>query len=111
MSQVSGWVPCAVPSPWQVLHTTAVGNVMSLVTPNAVSSRSSSTRTLMLRPRRIRSRAARVPVLPPKNAFIKSSNGKPAPKPVAPPPAAPPRANGSTPMSYMRRFSGLESTS
>ena len=58
-SQVSGWVPGAVPSPEQVGQTTAVSTTRSLVVPNAHSDRSSSTRMVALRPRRARLRGPR----------------------------------------------------
>ena len=114
-SQVTGWVPGAVPSPEQVGQTTAVSTVSSRVAPNAHSERSSSMRIVALRPRRARLRGPRVAPCPaaPNTASTKSLNGNPAapnpPNPAAPP--APAVANGSAPRSYIWRFSGSESTS
>jgi septal ring-binding cell division protein DamX len=110
-SQVSGWVPGAVPSPEQVGQTTAVSTTSSRVAPNAHSERSSSTRTVALRPRRARLRGPREVAPAPKNASMMSLNGNPAPKPAPPPGAPPAGANGSAPRSYICRFSGSESTS
>ncbi len=108
-SQVSGWVPGAVPSPEQVGQTTAVSTVRSLVAPNAHSDRSRSTRTVAFLPRLARLRGPREAAPAPKNASMMSLNGNPAPKPPAP--GAPVRDSGSTPMSYIWRFSASESTS
>ena len=108
-SQVSGWVPGAVPSPEQVGQTTAVSTTSSRVVPKAHSDRSSSTRMVALRPRRARLRGPRAVAPAPKNASMMSLNGKPGPKPPAP--AAPLGANGSAPWSYICRFPGSESTS
>ena len=108
MSQVSGWVPAAVPVPVQLVQTIAVSTVSSRVVPNAVSDRSSSTRIVPLRPRRARLRGPRW-VWVPKKASMMSLNGKPAPP--NPPPVAAPGAKGSAPRSYISRFLGSESTS
>jgi len=110
VSQVSGWVPGAQPDPSQVVHTTAVSIVSSRVVPKAVSARSSSTRSVALRPRRARVRGPRE-VAVPKKASMMSLNGKPAPPNGPAPPAPPPGANGSAPRSYISRFLGSESTS
>ena len=77
-SQVSGWVPGAVPSPEQVGQTTAVSTARSLVAPNAHSDRSSSTRMVAFRPRLARLRGPRVAAPAPKNASMMSLNGNPA---------------------------------
>src|SRR5262249_36532930 len=108
-SQVSGWVPGAVPSPEQVGQTTAVSTARSLVAPNAHSARSKSTRTVAFRPLLARLRGPRDAAPAPKKASMMSLNGKPAPKPPAP--GVPARANGSAPRSYIWRFSASESTS
>ena len=110
-SQVSGCVPGALPSPEQVGQTTAVSTASSRVVPNAHSARSSSSRTVALRPRRDRLRGPRVLAPVPKKASMMSLNGKlPAPNPAAPP-GPPAAAKGSAPRSYIWRFSGSESTS
>ena len=44
VSQVFGLVPGAAPSPWQVVHSTAVSTLSSRVVPNAASARSTSSR-------------------------------------------------------------------
>src|SRR5215469_6475419 len=107
-SQVTGCVPGAEPSPEQVGQTTAVSTTSSLVVPKAHSDRSRSTRIVALRPRLALLRGPRGAAPPPKNASMRSLNGKPA----APKPAAPARcAYGSAPRSYIWRFSGSESTS
>src|SRR5580693_9005133 len=109
ISQVTGCVPGAEPSPEHVGQTTAVSTTSSLVVPNAHSDRSRSTRMVALRPRRARVRGPRGAAPPPKNASIRSLNGNPA---VPNPPAlAPARAYGSAPRSYIWRFSGSERTS
>ena len=109
-SQVSGWVPGAVPSPEQVGQTTAVSTISSLVAPNAHSDRSRSTRMVALRPRRARLRGPREPAPAPKNASMMSLNGNPAPNPPGPGGARAGRT-GRRPRSYIWRFSGSESTS
>ena len=113
MSQVCGWVPGAVPSPEQVVQTTAVSTVSSRVAPNEHSDRSSSILIVALRPRCARLRGPRVvaPPAPPKNWSSRSLSGEnPGPNGPAPAPV-PAAANGSTPMSYIWRFSTSESTS
>ncbi len=113
MSQVCGWVPGAVPSPEQVGQTTAVSTVSSRVVPNEHSERSSSSLIVALRPRCARLRGPRVapPTVPPRNCSIRSVNGEnPDPNGLAPAPD-PAGANGSTPMSYIRRLSVSDSTS
>src|SRR4051812_47947631 len=52
--------------------------------------------------------ARRTGPCPPKNASMMSVNENPAPAPAPPKPAP---LNGSPPRSYIRRFSGSESTS
>ncbi len=109
-SQVSGWVPGALPSPEQVGHTTAVSTTSSRVAPKAHSLRSSSTRIVALRPRRARLRGPRLPAPVPKKASMMSLNGKLAvPNPA--PPGPPAAAKGSAPRSYIWRFSGSDRTS
>ena len=44
VSHGTGCEPAAVPSPWQVVHTTAVSTLSSRATPNAASARSISSR-------------------------------------------------------------------
>ena len=107
-SQVSGWVPGAVPSPEQLGQTTAVSTTRSLVVPNAHSDRSSSTRMVAFLPRRALLRGPLVAVPAPKKASMMSLKGNPAPKPPAPAPAC---AKGSAPRSYICRLPGSESTS
>jgi hypothetical protein len=101
-----------VPSPEQVGQTTAVSTVSSRVAPNEHSDRSSSIRIVAFLPRCARLRGPRCwpPPAAPKNASIRSLNGNP-PGPNLVPAPVPALANGSTPMSYIRRFSGSESTS
>ena len=114
MSQVCGWVPGAVPSPEQVGQTTAVSTVSSLVAPNEHSASSSSILIVALRPRCARLRGPRLvapPPAAPKNWSSRSFSGlNPAPNGPAPAPAVL-AANGSTPMSYIRRLSVSDSTS
>src|SRR5580693_9140962 len=108
ISQVTGGVPGAVPSPEQVGQTTAVSTTRSLVVPNAHSDRSISTLMVALRPRLARLLGPRGAPPAPKKASMRSLNGNPAaPKPAAPG-RPPPGANGSAPRSYIWRFSGSE---
>src|SRR5580693_4726236 len=102
ISQVTGCVPGAVPSPEQVGHTTAVSTTRSLVVPKAHSDRSRSTRIVALRPRRARLLGPRGAAPAPKKASMRSLNGNPAaPAPNPPAPARPAPANGSAPRSYI----------
>ena len=113
VSQVFGLVPGAAPSPWQVVHSTAVSTLSSWVVPNAASARSTSSRISASWPRRLRGRGPRPdwapPAWPPKKASMMSVKENPAP--AAPAPPKPPPLKGSPPRSYIRRFSGSESTS
>jgi hypothetical protein len=110
--QVAGWVPGAVPAPLQLVHRTAVSTVMSLVVPNTVSSRSSSTGMSASRPARVRLRGPRLAAPPPKKASMMSPS-PPKPAPANGLPAAPPGevSNGSPPRSTIRRLSGSVSAS
>ncbi len=98
MSQVWAEVPGAAPSPLQVVQTTAVSTWMSLVVPNAASSRSMSIRIIASWPRRVRERGPRwPPAAPPKKASMMSLKPKPAPAPKPPGPAPPPLAESGSP--------------
>ena len=111
VSQVTGCEPGAVPSPWQVVQTTAVSTLSSRATPNAASASSISSRISASWPRRVRGRGPRAappgPAWPPKNASMMSVNEKPGALAEARPP--PPKT--SPPRSYAARFCGSESTS
>jgi len=105
-SQVRGDVPGLQQVPWQVGQTTAVSTATSRWVPKAASDRSISSRTRASWPRRARGTGPRRAEGPaPKNVSKMSWKPKPAPKP---PPLG---AAGSTPLSYIWRFSGFESTS
>ena len=110
-SQVSGWVPGALPSPEQVGHTTAVSTTSSRVVPNAHSVRSSSSRIVALRPRRARLRGPRAARPGAEEGVHDVAEREVAGAEPGGARAARPAANGSAPRSYIWRFSGSDSTS
>ena len=109
VSQVAGWVPGAVPAPEHVEQTTAVSTVRSLVTPNAVSASSRSSRISASEPCRTRLRGPRAVDVPKKASMMSPRPPKPPANGL--PAAAPFWESGSPPRSTISRFCGSESTS
>ena len=113
MSQVSGWVPGAVPSPWQVGRRTAVSTFSSRVDAERGLGEvelDPDQRVLAAAARGARAAAAAgAAPPPPKNASMMSVNGEAGRR--SRPRRRRRRPNGSPPRSYDRRFSGSDRTS